>query len=411
MTTRRAFLAQVAALAAASAGRAADPKRPPRILLRSSWQTVNIGDIGHTPGMLRLLADHLPAAEVTLWPGNIGDGVDAMLRKNFPKVRVAQGKEVREAFDRCDFLLHGSGPSLVALKQLAQWKQEAKKPYGVLGVTLGSLDAAARDVLDGAAFLYLRDTVSLKYAKDQGLKCPVIEFAPDAAFGVSLRDDATATAFLQANGLEDGKFICAIPRLRYTQYWLIRKKEMTDTDRQRHGHNETHKEADHAKVREAIVAAVRDGGVKVLVCPEDQSHMAVGKEMIVDKLPADVRAKVVWRERYWLTDEAVSVYVRSAGLLSMDMHSPIMAVANGTPAVHCRFAEQTSKGRMWADVGLTDWLFDLDEETDGSRITRAVLDILKSPKDAQAKAAQAMTIVNERHKAAFGTLAKALPAG
>ena len=34
--------------AATAAGRA------PRILLRSSWQSVNIGDIGHTPGALSL---------------------------------------------------------------------------------------------------------------------------------------------------------------------------------------------------------------------------------------------------------------------------------------------------------------------------------------------------------------------
>ena len=27
----------------------------PRILLRSSWQTVNIGDIAHTPGVIALL--------------------------------------------------------------------------------------------------------------------------------------------------------------------------------------------------------------------------------------------------------------------------------------------------------------------------------------------------------------------
>jgi len=31
-----------------------------RILLRSSWQNVNIGDIAHTPGMLALLEKHRP---------------------------------------------------------------------------------------------------------------------------------------------------------------------------------------------------------------------------------------------------------------------------------------------------------------------------------------------------------------
>jgi hypothetical protein len=37
---------------------------PRRILLRSSWQTVNIGDIAHTPGMLALLEPHLRLLEL-----------------------------------------------------------------------------------------------------------------------------------------------------------------------------------------------------------------------------------------------------------------------------------------------------------------------------------------------------------
>ena len=46
---------------------------------------------------------------------------------------------------------------------------------------------------------------------------------------------------------------------------------------------------------------------------EDRSQMAVGKRWILDRLPVEVRRRVVWRERFWLTDEALSTYVRSAG--------------------------------------------------------------------------------------------------
>jgi len=63
--TRRAFAAAGAALAAGFA-RPPGPK-PMRILLRSSWQKINIGDIGHTPGVLRLIEQHLPGAEVIVW--------------------------------------------------------------------------------------------------------------------------------------------------------------------------------------------------------------------------------------------------------------------------------------------------------------------------------------------------------
>ena len=95
----------------------------------------------------------------------------------------------------------------------------------------------------------------------------------------------------------------------------------------------------------------------MLVCPEDHTHMAVGKEMLDNPLPDEVKGRVVWREKYWLTDEALSTYVRARALRGLDMHSPIMGVGNGAPAIDCRCAEQTTKGQMWRDIGLGEWLF------------------------------------------------------
>ena len=84
-------------------------KPSPVILLHSSWQTVNIGDIAHTPGMLRLLEMYLPEANVTLWPNRLDHGVDELLVKHFPKLKLAQTEgALKEAFKECDFLLHGS---------------------------------------------------------------------------------------------------------------------------------------------------------------------------------------------------------------------------------------------------------------------------------------------------------------
>src|SRR5688500_19024314 len=93
LTSRRSFLAQFStALAAATAGRsllAADgTPRKPRVLLKSGWQTVNIGDIGHTPGMLRLLAEHLPGIDVALWPNSIGgNDTPALFKRHFPNLK------------------------------------------------------------------------------------------------------------------------------------------------------------------------------------------------------------------------------------------------------------------------------------------------------------------------------------
>ena len=407
-TTRRELLiaAGVAALAPAAPARAR--ARAPRVLLRSSWQTVNIGDIAHTPGVLALLEKHVPGAEVRLWPSNVDNGVADMLKTRFPKVPIVQGAEaVKAAMAECDFLLHGSGPSLVAANDVARWRQQTAKPYGIYGITLPAATDAVLDHITHAKFAFFRDTVSLKLAKDKGAKCPVMAFGPDGAFAVDLRNDPAAEKFLAANGLEAGKFLCCIPRLRNTPYWKIRDRPMTAEDERKHEVNEAKKEQDHAPLRAAITAVVKTG-LKVLVCPEDRSQMAVGKEMLVDPLPPDVRKSVVWREHYWLTDEAVSTYVRSAGLFGNEMHSPIMCIGNGVPAIVCRWAEQTSKGFMWRDIGLGEWLFDMDDAKDRARVAGAVRAMAADPKGAKAKAEKARAVVRKYQAETMKVLADEL---
>lgn len=111
-----------------------------------------------------------------------------------------------------------------------------------------------------------------------------------------------------------------------------------------------------------------------------------------------MQARVVLRDRFWLTDEALSTYVRSAGLFGLEMHSPIMSVGNGIPAIVGRFQEQTSKGIMWRDIGLGDWLFDFDQESDMARYATAVLALARNPAAAKAKAAQARKFVERRQR-------------
>jgi polysaccharide pyruvyl transferase WcaK-like protein len=382
-------------------------KRSRRIVLRSSWQTVNIGDIAHTPGVLALLEKYLPDVEVRLWPTSVENGVEEILAKRFPKVKIVKGDEaIKAAFAECDFLLHGSGPGFVAAKDVARWRTETGKPYGIYGITFSSTSAGAIDLLTNARFAFFRDSVSLNFAKEHGVKSPEMGFCPDGAFATDLRNDAAAAAFLKANGLEEGKFLCCLSRLRNTPYWLVKKGRPFEA--KKHARNEAMKEHDHAPLREAIIAVVRQTSLKVLLCPEDATQMAVGKEMLYDKLPADVKKKVVWHEKYWLTDEALSTYIRSAGIFGSEMHSPIMCIGNGIPAIVCRFAEQTSKGIMWRDIGLGDWLFDLDVEEEIPRIVPTVLAMAKDPAAAKAKAAKARAFVEQRQRETMAIVGRSL---
>ena len=402
--TRRSFLQASLGGALAAVPALASSQRRPRIVLRSSWQTVNIGDIGHTPGVLALIERHFPEAEVALWPMDVSNGVEAMLRRRFPKLHFVQGQT--EAFTY-DFLLHGSGPYLTAHKDVAAWRQETKKPYGVYGITMAAagdpglrimrnngLDEYCRDLLSGASFVFLRDGVSLQVVREGGVTCPIIEYGPDGAFAADVRNDEAAVAFLREHGLEEGRFLCFLPNLRNAPYWKVKPGYAFDPAK--HQRNQEMKEHDHAPLREAIIAVVRQTSMKVLVCPADATQMETGKELLVDPLPEDVKARVVWRERFWLTDEAISTYGRSAGLVSNEMHSPIMSVGNGIPAIVCRFVEQTTKGFMWRDIGLGDWLFDLDRLEDRARIVPAALALATDPEGAKAKVRRAQEFVRSR---------------
>ncbi len=384
------------------------------IVLRSSWQTVNIGDIAHTPGVLHLLEQYLPDVNVRLWAGDVGNGVKEMILKRFPNLEIFTSSDkasVERAFKECDFFLHGSGPSLVAQKDVAKWYNETGKPFGVYGITYSESDKQSESVelLTKAEFVFFRDSVSLQNAKNLGVKSKIMEFGPDGAFAVDVYDEPAAKKFLKEHALEEGKFMCVIPKYRNTPYWMIPSKNRS-LDPAKDARNQAMKEHDHKALREAIIQVTQQTDLKILIVPEDETQVAIGKEMLYDPLPETVKKKVVLRDRYWLTDEAISTYKLSAGLFGNEMHSPIMCIGNGVPAVVCRFKEQTSKGIMWRDIGLGEWLFDLDVEDEIKGIVPTVLWIAQNPKMAKEKALKAREIVVERQKTTMNyvkqTLAK-----
>ncbi|MDQ3815965.1 MAG: polysaccharide pyruvyl transferase family protein, partial [Armatimonadota bacterium] len=75
---------------------------------------------------------------------------------------------------------------------------------------------------------------------------------------------------------------------------------------------------------------------------------------------------------------------------------PIMCIGHGIPAIVCRWEEQSTKGFMWRDIGLDEWLFDFDNEADVVRLAPAVLEIARHPAAAKIKAEQARERVRAR---------------
>ncbi|TWT32988.1 polysaccharide pyruvyl transferase family protein [Blastopirellula retiformator] len=429
--SRRTFVAQFSALSAlplVASSLAAKEVSDVRctVLLRSGWQTVNIGDIAHTPGVMQLFRDYLPNVEVILWSNALDRGVREMLLANFPNLKIVSGHvksdgtftsaELKQAFGEADFLLHGSGPSVVAASHVAAWRKATGKPYGILGVTITATGEAAsrkltpqlKDLLDGADFVFTREKNSLQNVKDAGVTGPALGFAPDGTFHLKLKEKPSIEQFMLANDLEPRKFIVCVPRLRYTPYHKIRKTNQNEQEiARREAVNEAHAEEDHAKLRAAIIAWVRKTGGKAVLCPEMTYQVDIMRPLLFDPLPEDVKRNVLLHEKYWITDAAATLYADAAAVISCECHSPIIAASVGTPCMYLHQPEDGIKGNMWRDVGLSDWYFPI-EETTGDDVATAVTQIAEDFPAAKKRIDDAVAGIETNYAENFQIIAAAL---
>lgn len=421
------------------------PDLPPHLLLRSSWQTVNIGDIAHTPGAIALIQEAIPEATITLWPSHLDRGVETMLKDVFPRLNIVRGDtddagrpltpELQAAFTHCDILIHGSGPSLVAGRHLLAWNNQTGKPYGLFGVTLDPfawgadgnwegyqldeaerrltqgnapvLDSISQDILKHASFAFFRDTLSLRYAQAYLPQTVKRAFGPDATFACSLRDDSRADTWLACHGLEAGRYLVAIPRLRWTPYHEIHGTEARPQDLAKQAVSQRTFRQDHAAVGELIQQWIQETGMPVIIAPEMTYQVQLAKTVWYDPMPASLRSKIIWRDRYWLTDEATSVYARAHTLVSLENHSPILALAQSTPAIMLRQPTDTFKGQMWRDIGMEDWFMEIDEATP-ERLWSTVA-MINADRNAAIKRTKAiMSRVTSHHKVMTDTLMQLL---
>lgn len=420
---------------------AAFAAEPPHILVRESLQFENIGDSGRVPGTIWLLHQHLPEATVTLWPWHLHEREREMLMRAFPKLRIAEG-EVDDAG-------HASTPELAAAwkdadifitparhaKTFQAWAKTGR-PYGFFGShfdpisgrtslpdggTLEQLREAitklpadhfdghykSRAVYDGASFVFARDTYSLLYLQGQRLRTPIVEFGLDGTFGIAVRDEARATRWLKRIGVEEGKFICVLPRLRYTPYYRVKNLPRDEGDYEIDAINAKHAAHDHAPLRDLITLWVRETGLKVLLCPEMTYEIAVAKEHLFDPLPVDVKPNVIWRDAFWLADEAASVYARAVAVISAECHSPIIALSQGTPAFYVRNPADTVKAQMFRDLGLTDWVFE-GTHTTGQQLWEKLKPIHEDRAAGRAKVQTAMQQAAKVQKRMIEAIAEAV---
>ena len=439
--TRRHFLAATATatMAALPAARAT-ATRLPRLLLREALQYENIGDVGRVPGTIRVLEQHLPGVEITLWPWSLSAPERAMLTRAFLKLRLVEGEidaqgrastpALAEAWQQADLFL---SPTKNA-RSYTEWAATGR-PFGLFGasfdpitdrrtrpqgLTLRELRAEIERVPRGtfeqkfgprafyekAAFIYPRDTLGLRFLQREELKPGVLEFGPEGCFAFDLRDEARAADWRQRHGLADEDYLCVVPRLRYTPYYQVKNLPRSAADYETDALNAASAAADHAALRNLIVRWVRQTGARVVACPEMTYQIATAKEQLIDPLPDDVRKRVVWRDTFWLPDEAAALYARARAVVSAECHSPIIALAAGTPMLHVRNPVDTIKGQMFADIGLADWLFESTEAT-GEQLWSALRPIHDDLPKARQRVATVMSQVAALQRRMVESVARA----
>jgi len=229
------------------------------------------------------------------------------------------------------------------------------------------------------------------------------KFIPDTTFAFDARDDAAAIQFMRSNALEPGRFACIVPRYRWTPY-----ETPTRQGNSRSVYNSLYTRADHDKLQVAMIDYVRTTGHKVAIVPETVQVVGALDALLRRGLPTDVAAKTVVMNRYWLPDEAASLFAKATVVVSIENHSPILAATVGTPFVMVHQPEDSFKSDMFTDIGLDDWHIRDINAASGVDVSRIVMDIVGNPVAARRKLSTAMRQVAARHRLGMRTIRQTL---
>ena len=388
------------------------------IILRTGWATENVGDVAHTPGTLRVLYERFPSARITVWSNHLNDDIRAMLLRRFPSVEFISGNiydkeqpcpaEIEAAFNSADLFIFNSGMAMNFGLFNFDWNGpvynlmpllfciERGIPFGIYGQSFDRFAHPSvslfKPVLDQAAFIFARETHSVNYLRELGFAAEVIEFGPDGAFGIDTRDDAKANAWLAEHGLTPGEYLALNIRTNTAV------SGQSDSPL-----NPVCVTPEQAKENErwmqvcatVITRWVRESGRKVLIAPEALKEIEAAQTMLLPLLPEDVREHVVSRVSWWNANEALSTFAQARVAFGVEPHTLIMALTAGVPIVHARPLRHGRKGWMFDDLGLGDWLFDIDAAP-ANVIADTVLELNREHDDASDRAQLAYARVRER---------------
>ena len=167
-------------------------------------------------------------------------------------------------------------------------------------------------------------------------------FVPDSTFSFGRGDYEWAELFMSAHDLKSKHFIVVIPR-------TICKLVDEETSK-----------SHMKKLREVIERWVRKTGKKVVIAAEVRNDLPPARELVYDRLSNDAKRHCVMMQEYWTAEQASGLYRHARILISMELHSPLLALPEGTPVIVPTFKESGRKIWMLRDFKLGEYMFDID---------------------------------------------------
>jgi polysaccharide pyruvyl transferase WcaK-like protein len=251
-------------------------------------------------------------------------------------------------------------------------------PYGVGAQSFEAIDWPAdlvfRPLFKDARFVFCRDPDSLTYLSQRDLLGLRSGYRPDSTFFFNGFDEPWLENFKREHNLADRKFITLTIRSAKSQPGPLAE---TVTKQREDEHME--------RIRKFVTDWVTRTDVPVVLCPEVTFEVALMHDNVYKRLSPDVQKKCVWMDKFWTTEQAYSLYRQAEMVVSMEMHSVIMALSLGTPVLMPQFTENGRKVWMLEELGLRDWIFDIDEPTDAPRLLEAAKKIHQDPAAARGR--------------------------
>lgn len=296
--------------------------------------------------------------------------------------------DLAEAFQNAGFVYYNSGTTLnfgrLGVRRLFGYTLPLAMslilaralgiPYGIGSQSFDliewPMDLLYDKLFADAAFVYCRDTDSLNYLLQKKFTFKKIDFRPDTTVYFDGGDEKWKKAFFKENALEEGKFMTVALRISAP------KPKYHDPT----GGSVTPERCRHQmeQMKYLIEEYIKKTGHKILIAHETRDTLEDARTHLYNILSDEAKSATVYLDRFWTPEQALSVYRGSSLLVSVEMHSIIMAIGNQVPFIHVPYVECGRKRQMVRDMELSEFLIDLDDMDSGKQMLATALKILEN---------------------------------